>query len=80
MEGGYVLEDLNRVNPVKKSNSGKIGYRDKRNHQHLTGDLGLQQLRLQLGGVLAIMKISPNIRRFKENFEKTEQLTLFGED
>ena len=73
LEGGKILPKLKEVTPRQ----GK-GYRKNKHHQHLKREIGLPQFRIQMGKILGIMEISPNMRKFKNNFERTTgNLTLF---
>lgn len=77
LEHGLVLERLEEVNPTIKTDGGKKFHKKYRHHQYTTKEIGINQVRLQVGKVLGIMQVSPSLRRFKENFERTTQLTLF---
>jgi hypothetical protein len=67
IENGLVLEELKKINPVNEK-----GNRNKRLHQFLNEEKGIQILRNRIGKVTAILQISPNSRRFKENFKRME--------
>jgi len=67
IEKGMVLEKLNKLNPV-----GERGTRKKRLHQFLNEQKGIMVLRNRIGKVTALLQISPNKRRFKDNFERME--------
>ena len=56
-----VREELQKLNPVTDK-----GYRKKRHHQWLTGDIGHPKLREHLAGVIALMRAAPNWRKFME--------------
>ncbi len=77
LEHGYVKQELNRRNITD------MGKRKARFHQWLT-DFGVNQLTIQMGRVLGLMEISPNLRRFKEYSKRqsglsTIQLLLFDD-
>jgi hypothetical protein len=67
IENGLVLEELKKINPVNEK-----GNRNKRLHPFLNEEKGIQILRNRIGKVTAILQISPNSRRFKENFKRME--------
>ncbi len=67
IERGYLKEELNKLN-IKAD--GK-----RRFHQWLT-EFGSQQLTLQIGGVLSILKISPNLEKFKEHMRLQQGLSI----
>jgi len=78
LEDGYVKQELDKKNITDE------GKRRARFHQWLT-EFGVNQLTIQLGRVLGLMEISPNLRRFKENIARQSglaviQLRLFGEE
>lgn len=77
LEHGYVKQELN------KKNINDEGKRKAKFHQWLT-EFGLNQLTLQMGRVLGIMEISPNLRRFKDNAARQSglsvQLMLFDDE
>jgi hypothetical protein len=72
LESGKVLKGLNKVNPKNEK-----GQRKNRQHQHLSSDLGLQQMRLQMGKVMSLMEISDNMNQFKSAFVRLTQPNLF---
>ena len=77
LEDGKILTGLNNVNPPVK-NKEELQYRKNRQHQHFKKEIGLPQFRIQMGKILGIMEISPNLRKFKANFERTTaNSTLF---
>ena len=67
IENGLILDELNRLNPLDKK-----GHRKNRLHQFLSDKLGLRVLRDRIAKVTAIMQISPNMRRYKESYERME--------
>ena len=69
IEKGYVKEKLNELN-INDNNTRKARF-----HQWLT-DFGVSQLTLQMGRVMAILEISPNLDKFKENIRKQQGLTI----
>jgi hypothetical protein len=72
IEKGAVLEKLRKLDPVNEK-----GQRRKRLHQFLNEALGLRVLRDRIAKVTAIMQISPNMRRFKESYERMESKQLW---
>lgn len=74
-----VIEELRRLNPVKNKKSGR---REATHFQHLSPDIGQQDLRDHLLQLITIMRISPNWNIFLRNFAKAfpspfgEQLAL----
>ena len=79
LESGKFLTGLKEVNPTVKNKEGKE-HRKNRHHQHLKKEIGLPQFRIQMGKILGLMEISPNLRKFKASFERTTgNLTLFDE-
>jgi len=73
-----VLEELRKLNPVKNK---KTWRREATHHQHLSVDIGQDDLKSHLLQLIAIMRISPNWGTFKRNFARAfqgngEQLTL----
>jgi len=77
IEKGYVKEKLNELN----INDDKT--RKARFHQWLS-EFGIHQLTIQIGRVMAILEISPNIDKFKENIRRQQGLhiqpRLFDDD
>jgi hypothetical protein len=69
LEDGYVKQDLDKKNITDE------GRRRARFHQWLT-EFGVNQLTIQMGRVLGIMEISPNLRRFKENIQRQSGLSV----
>lgn len=67
IESGMVLEELNRLNPADEK-----GTRRNRLHQFLNETKGVQVLRNRIGKVTALLQISPNRRRFNDNFKRME--------
>lgn len=60
-----VLEELRNKNPVTSK-----GYRTKRHHQFLTGDIGIPHLEKHITKLITIMELSDNPDQFKENFRR----------
>ena len=60
-----VLEELKRINPVIP----KTGRRQHKHHQWFTPDVGHPKLQQHLGGLLALMRISPSWESFKRKVE-----------
>ncbi len=77
IEKGYLKQELNKLN------INDDGKRKARFHQWLS-EFGAQQLTLQIGGVLSILRISSNLDKFKQNMRKQQGLSiqpsLFEED
>jgi len=69
IEKGYVKRELNKLNITDE------GKRRARFHQWLT-EFGNQQLTLQIGGVLSILRISPNLEKFKEHMRRQQGLSI----
>lgn len=60
-----VVEEIREKNPYRET-----GRRERKNHQHLSEDIGRPHLEKQLAVVTALMRISPNRRAFERNFER----------
>ena len=60
-----VLEELRKKNPKTHK-----GYRSKRHHQFLTGEIGIPHLEKHITKVITIMELSNNPDEFKENFNR----------
>ena len=60
-----IIEELERRNPVLES-----GERVSKHHQWLTDDIGHPVLAQHLYAVIALMKISPNWKKFKANLQE----------
>lgn len=60
-----VLDELRRITPKSEA-----GHRTKRYHQFLTEDIGNPHLMSQIASVITLMRISPNMRKFKEHFNR----------
>lgn len=77
IEHGVVLKELDRSNPVIGS-----GYRKSRFHQFLNENKEIQVLRSQIWQILALLRVSPNKRRFESNYERltSKQLWFFDID
>ena len=69
IEKGYLKKELNKLNIT---DSGK---RRARFHQWLS-EFGNQQLTLQIGGVLSVLRISPNLEKFKENMRLQQGVSI----
>jgi hypothetical protein len=69
IERGYLKEELNKLNITDE------GTRKARFHQWLT-EFGAQQLTLQIGGVMSILRISPNLEKFKNNMRRQQGLSI----
>jgi hypothetical protein len=79
--GGFINKYV--YEPIEK---GKINpelqkrYKDDnklhRKHQHFT-DFGTGQLRIQIGKILGLMQVAPNLKWFKQKQERQGQLSLF---
>lgn len=72
IEKGAVLDKLKELNPLDEK-----GQRRKRLHQFLSEALSLRVLRDRISKITAIMQISPNMRRFKEDYERMESKQLW---
>jgi hypothetical protein len=60
-----VLEELRKKNPKTQK-----GYRTKRHHQFLTGDIGIPHLETHITKIITIMELSNTPDEFKENFNR----------
>lgn len=69
IEKGYLKEELNKLN-IKEN-----GTRKARFHQWLS-DFGAGQLTIQIGRVMALLEISPDLYKFKENIRKQQGLYI----
>ncbi|MCK5113899.1 MAG: hypothetical protein KAR11_03975, partial [Phycisphaerae bacterium] len=69
LENGFVKQELDKVN-IRDD-----GKRKARFHQWLT-EFGVNQLTIQLGRVLGVMEISPNLRKFKDTISRQKQLSI----
>ncbi len=67
IEQGFVLEELNRLNPTDEK-----GARRKRLHQFLNEEKGILVLRSRIHKVTALLQISPNKRKFDSNYNRME--------
>jgi len=72
IENGLILPELQRRNPLNER-----GQRKKRLHQFLNENKGLRTLRDRISKITAIMQISPNMRRFKESYERMESKQMW---
>ena len=61
-----VLDKLKELNPVKNKRTWR---RESTHHQHLSADIGQEDLKAHLLQLIAIMRISSNWDTFKKNFE-----------
>ncbi len=62
-----VLDELRRLNPVKNK---KTWRREATFFQHLSADIGQEDLRAHLLQLIAVMRVSPNWSSFKRNFAR----------
>jgi hypothetical protein len=69
IEEGYVKEKLDELNITSE------GKRKARFHQWLT-EFGANQLTIQIGRVMALLEISPNLSRFKDNIRRQQGLSI----
>lgn len=69
IEQGYIKSELN------KKNINEDGKRKGRFHQWLT-DFGVNQLTIQIGRVMGVMEISPNLRKFKDSIARQQGLSI----
>ena len=60
-----VLDELKRINPVVP----ETGRRQHKHHQWFTPDVGHPKLQQHLGGLLALMRISPSWESFKRKLK-----------
>src|SRR5262249_48078656 len=67
IERGLILSKLQELNPRNEK-----GNRPKKLHSYLNEIKGIQVLRNRIGKVTALLQISPNKRRFDENFARME--------
>jgi predicted transcriptional regulator len=72
IENGIIYEEIDKLNPRNEK-----GDRKKRLHQFLTEDRGLRVLRDRISKATAIMQISPNMRKFKESYERLESKQMW---
>jgi hypothetical protein len=76
---GIVLAKLDKKNPVTPK-----GYRKAKHHSLLSEEVGLPAVRKQIWEVNAVMKVSPNKRKFEGLFGKlmgqAYQTDAFDED
>jgi len=73
LEDGLVKKELNNLN-IRED-----GRRRARFHQWLTEN-GKNELRLWLGQVMGLINTSPNIRHFKERYERLDAPSLFTDE
>ena len=69
IEEGYVKEKLDELNITSE------GKRKARFHQWLT-EFGANQLTIQIGRVMALLEISPNLSKFKDNIRRQQGLSI----
>lgn len=69
IEEGYVKEELNKLN------INEDGTRKARFHQWLT-EFGTNQLTIQIGRVMALLEISSDLIKFKENIRRQQGLSI----
>lgn len=60
-----VLDELRTKNPVNNK-----GYRTKKHHQFLTGEIGIPHLEKHITKLITIMELSDNAAEFKKNFKR----------
>lgn len=78
----HVLDELRRLNPVKNK---KTWRREATFFQHLSADIGQEDLRAHLLQLIAVIRASANWGSFKRNFARAfpepgpKQLNLYGE-
>jgi len=75
----YVYEPIEkgRLNPELQKRYMEDNKRHRK-HQHFT-DFGTGQLRIQIGKILGLMQVAPNLKWFKQKQERQGQLSLFPE-
>lgn len=73
----YVYEPIEhgKINPELQKRY-KADNKVHKKHQHLT-DFGSSQLRIQIGKILGLMQVAPNLKWFKQKQERQGQLSLF---
>lgn len=60
-----VLAELRSKNPINNK-----GYRTKKHHQFLTGEIGIPHLEKHITKLITIMELSDNANQFKKNFKR----------
>jgi hypothetical protein len=77
----YVYEPIEK-GKINKELDKRYKADDKRHrkHSHLTENLGVKVLQNQIGKVMGLMEVSPNIKHFKHRFERLGQPMLFPYD
>lgn len=60
-----VLDELKNKNPITTK-----GYRTKKHHQFLTGEIGVPHLEKHITKLITVMELSDNPDQFKENFRR----------
>ena len=77
----HVLDELRRLNPVKNRRTWR---REATFFQHLSADIGQEDLRAHLLQLIAVMRASSNWGAFKRNFARAfpapgpKQIDMFG--
>ena len=65
LEHGQVRKELDKVNPVLPS-----GRRKDKQHQHVTADYGIKRVRERIEGVLTLLKLTDNRRKFDSMYAR----------
>lgn len=65
LEHGQVRKELDKVNPILAS-----GRRKDKQFQHVTADYGIHKVRERIEGVLTILKLAPNKRKFDSMYAR----------
>jgi len=65
LEHGQVRKELDKVNPVLAS-----GHRKDKQHQHMTADYGILKVRERIEGVLTLLKLADNKKKFDSMYAK----------
>ena len=60
-----VLSELRSKNPINNK-----GYRTKKHHQFLTGEIGIPHLEKHITKLITIMELSDDANQFKKNFKR----------
>lgn len=74
----YIYEPIEngQINPeLQKRYKGDKKRHNK--HQWFTENIGKQQLQLQIGKIMGLMQVAPNLKWFKQKQERQGQLSLF---
>lgn len=69
IESGKINPELQKLYKSDKKRHNK--------HQWLTENVGKQQLQLQIGKIMGLMQVAPNLRWFQQKQERQGQLSLF---